>query len=37
LLGENMRSEGVEYAVGWGYDETKERIKGCVDAALRTV
>jgi len=32
-----MRCEGVEYAVDWGNDETKERIKGRMDAALRTV
>jgi len=32
-----MRCEGVEHATGWGYDETKERIKACMDAALCTV
>ena len=37
MVRENMRCEGVEHAAGWGYDETKERIKGCMDAALRTV
>ena len=36
-VGENMICEGVECAVGWGYDETKGRIKGCKDAALCTV
>jgi hypothetical protein len=31
-----MRCEGLEYAVDWGYDETKEKIKGRMDSALRT-
>jgi hypothetical protein len=37
LVGENIRCEGAEYEIGWGFDETKERIKGCMDAVLRTV
>jgi hypothetical protein len=30
-----VRCEGVEYVVGWGYDEAG--ITCCMDAALRTV